>query len=159
MTYYDWQITHSEVMSWVSRQAGIPIHQRDSRVGSLSEFTEFWQSSRTRLDYSSENSVKSEWIPAEIPRLSYFEDSRQAGKSSGLQNLSSLSTLQRMNLGALYEAKPHFLHTFYKEEYGGIYRGVKSVLWPKVGLGGPTCQASRPSFIGAPTLGIGYPVH
>jgi hypothetical protein len=48
MTYYDWQITHSEVMSWVSRQARILIHQRDSRVGSLSEFIEFWQSSRTR---------------------------------------------------------------------------------------------------------------
>jgi hypothetical protein len=26
-------------MSWVSRQAAIPIHQSDSRVGSLSEFT------------------------------------------------------------------------------------------------------------------------
>jgi hypothetical protein len=36
------------VMSWVSQQARIPIHQRDSRVGSLSEFTEFWQNSRTR---------------------------------------------------------------------------------------------------------------
>jgi hypothetical protein len=36
MTYYDWQITHSEVMSWVSQQAGILIYQRDSRVGSLS---------------------------------------------------------------------------------------------------------------------------
>jgi hypothetical protein len=38
MTYYDWQITHSEVMSWVSRQAKIPIHQMDSSVGSLSKF-------------------------------------------------------------------------------------------------------------------------
>jgi hypothetical protein len=33
-----------------------------------------------------------------------------------------------MNLGALLEAKPHFLHTFCWEEHGGIYRGVKSVL-------------------------------
>jgi hypothetical protein len=40
------------------------------------------------------------------------------------------------------------------------------VLWPKVGPGGPTCQAGRlarvpglPSFLGAPTLGIGCPVH
>jgi hypothetical protein len=41
MTYYDWQITHSELMPWVSQQAGIPIQQRDSRVGSLSEFAEF----------------------------------------------------------------------------------------------------------------------
>jgi hypothetical protein len=48
MTYYDWQITHSEVMSWVPRQAKILIHQRDSRVGSLSEFAAFQQSSRTQ---------------------------------------------------------------------------------------------------------------
>jgi hypothetical protein len=41
MTYYEWQITHSEVMSWVSRQARILIHERDSRVGSLSKFIEF----------------------------------------------------------------------------------------------------------------------
>jgi hypothetical protein len=41
MTYYDWQITHFEVMSWYYRQAEIPIHQRDSRVGSLSEFAKF----------------------------------------------------------------------------------------------------------------------
>jgi hypothetical protein len=46
----------------------------------------------------------------------------------------------------------------------GIYRGVKLVLWPKVGLRGPTCQAGRParvvgrpSFLAAPTLGIGCP--
>jgi hypothetical protein len=44
--------------------------------------------------------------------------------------------------------------------------GVKSVLWLKVGLGGPTCQAGcparvagRPCFVATPTLGIGYPVH
>jgi hypothetical protein len=48
----------------------------------------------------------------------------------------------------------------------GIYRRVKLVLWPKVGLVGPTCQADwparvagRPSFLAAPTLGIGCPVH
>jgi hypothetical protein len=40
------------------------------------------------------------------------------------------------------------------------------VLWLKVRLGGPTCQAGRPArvierlgFVAAPTLGIGYPVH
>jgi hypothetical protein len=38
MDDYVWQITHSEVMSQVSRQAGILIHQRDLRVGSLLEF-------------------------------------------------------------------------------------------------------------------------
>jgi hypothetical protein len=30
-----------------------------------------------------------------------------------------------------------FFTPFYREEYGGIYRGVKSVPWSKVGLGGP----------------------
>jgi hypothetical protein len=34
-------------MLWVSRQVKIPIHKRDSRVGSLSEFVEFRQSSRS----------------------------------------------------------------------------------------------------------------
>jgi hypothetical protein len=33
--------------------------------------------------------------------------------------------------------KPHFLHTFCREEYRGIYRGVMFVLWPKVGPRGP----------------------
>jgi hypothetical protein len=48
-------------------------------------------------------SVKHEWIPVELPRSGYSEDSRQAEKSSDPQNLTSLSlsTLQRMNLGAL----------------------------------------------------------
>jgi hypothetical protein len=76
MTYYDWQISNSEVMSWVPRQAEIPIHQRDSRVISLSEFAKFQQSSRTRLNYSLENSVEPEWIPVELPHSSYSEDSR-----------------------------------------------------------------------------------
>jgi hypothetical protein len=81
-------------MSRVSRQVGIPIHQRDSRVGSLSKFTEFWQSFHTRPNQSSENSTELEWIPAELSRLSYFEYFRQSEKSSDPQNLASLSTLQ-----------------------------------------------------------------
>jgi hypothetical protein len=78
----------------------------------------------------------------------------------------SLSTRQRMNLRALQEAKPHFLHTFCQEENGGIYRGVKSVLWPNVGLERPNCQANRPArvvrrpcFVVIVALGIGYLVH
>jgi hypothetical protein len=70
-----------------------PVHQRDSRVSSLSEFTEFWQSFYTRPISSLENSVEPERIPAELPRSSYSKDSQQAGKSFGPQNLSSLSTL------------------------------------------------------------------
>jgi hypothetical protein len=49
---------------------------------------------------------------------------------------------------------------------GVFIAGVKSVLWLKVGLRGPTCLvgrlarvARRPSFMAAPTLGIGYPMH
>jgi hypothetical protein len=41
-----------------------------------------------------EISTEPEWILAELLRSSYSEDSRQAGKSSGPQNLTSLSTLQ-----------------------------------------------------------------
>jgi hypothetical protein len=100
MTSYDWQITNSEVMSWVFRQAEIPIHQRDSRVGSPSKFTEFWQSFRTRPNLSSETSVDPEQISAELPHWSYSKDSRQVGKSSGPQKLTSLSTPQRLNLEA-----------------------------------------------------------
>jgi hypothetical protein len=133
MTYYDWQITHFEVMSWVSRQARILIHQRDSKVGSLPEF---WQSSHSRPNYSSKTSIKPKWIPIELPRSSYSEDSWQAGKSSGPQNLAFLSSLQRMNMGALYVAKPHFLHTFCREEYRGIYRGLSWFFGRKWGSGG-----------------------
>jgi hypothetical protein len=45
----------------------------------------------TKLD--SENYVEPERIPTELPHSSYSEDSQQAGKSSGPQNLASLSTL------------------------------------------------------------------
>jgi hypothetical protein len=48
----------------------------------------------------------------------------------------------------------------------GYLSGVKSVLWPKVGIGGPTCQADQSarvagqaSFMVTLTLGIRYPVH
>jgi hypothetical protein len=49
--------------------------------------------------------------------------------------------------------------SYSKEEYGGIYRGVMLVLSPKVGFRGPTSHTGRPSFVAAPTLGIGYLVH
>jgi hypothetical protein len=42
-----------------------------------------------------------------------------SGKSSDPQNLTSLSTLQRTNLGALWRLNSHFLHTFCQEGYGG----------------------------------------
>jgi hypothetical protein len=51
--------------------------------------------------------------------------------------LSLYST--RMNLGTLYRDKPHFLHTFCQEEYMGIYGGIKSLPWLKLGLRRPTC--------------------
>jgi hypothetical protein len=81
-------------MSRVSQQARILIHQRDSRLGSLSEFIEFRQSFRIRPNQSSENSVEPERILIELLRSSYSEDSRQAGKSSGLRT-SPLSLLYR----------------------------------------------------------------
>jgi hypothetical protein len=50
------------------------------------------------IELELKNIVEPEWIPAELPRSSYSEDSRQARKSSSPQNLTSLSTLQRLNL-------------------------------------------------------------
>jgi hypothetical protein len=71
-----------------------------------------------------------------------------------------------MNLGALQGARSHSLHTFYQGEHGGIYRRIKVVLWLKIGLVRPTCQAGRPcnlagqpSFLLASPLGIGYLEH
>jgi hypothetical protein len=81
-------------MSRVYRQARIPIHQSDSRIGSLLEFAKFQQSFHTRPNQSSKNSVDPEQIPAKLPRSSYSKDSQQAGKSSSPPNLTSLSTLQ-----------------------------------------------------------------
>jgi hypothetical protein len=45
----------------------------------------------------------------------------------------------RVNLGALYGAKPHSLHTFCLGEHHGIYMRSKVILWPKIGRVGPTC--------------------
>jgi hypothetical protein len=81
-------------MSQVSQHARILIHQRDSRVGPLSEFTEFQQSFRTRPNKIFEISVEPEWIPVSLLRLSYSKDSWQVRKPSGPHNLTSLSTLQ-----------------------------------------------------------------
>jgi hypothetical protein len=78
-------------------------------------------------------------IPVELLCSSYSEDSRQARKSSNPQNLNSLSTLLELNLEGLWRINSHFL----PGGVGGIYRGVRWVLWVKVGLGGPTCQAGR----------------
>jgi hypothetical protein len=104
----------------------------------------------------------------ELSCLSYSEDSRQAGKSSGPQNRASLSTLQRLNLEAPWGwgGKPHFLHTFCQGKQCGIYRRSNAVFWPKIGRVRSTCQAGRPcnlvgwpSFLLAPPLGIGYLEH
>jgi hypothetical protein len=91
---------HSSTRVLLFLTYGFLSHQRDSRVGSLSEFTEFWQSFCTQLNKISENSVKPEWILAELSHSSYSQDSRQDGKSSGPQNLVSLSLLYKNELGS-----------------------------------------------------------
>jgi hypothetical protein len=63
--------------------AGIPTSQNPDTPEGLD----------TRPNQSSENSIEPEWILAELPCSSYSEDSRQAGKSSSPQNLTSLATL------------------------------------------------------------------
>jgi hypothetical protein len=82
-----------------------------------------------------EISIEHERILAELPCSSYSKDYRQAGKSSGPQNLTALSTLLEQNIEALWRINSHFLP-------GGVGAylwggGVKSVLWVTVGLGGP----------------------
>jgi hypothetical protein len=123
----------------VSRQARILIQQRDSRVGSLSEFIEFPQSFRTRPNQSSENSVEPEWILTELPRSSYSEDSRQAAKSSGPQNLASLSTLQRLNLEAPWGGGLNL--TFFTPSAGGstvvFLGGVRRCSGQRLGMRDP----------------------
>jgi hypothetical protein len=152
-------------MSEVSRQARILIHQRDSRVGSLSEFTEFQQRFRTQPNQSLKNSVDPEWISAELPRSSYYEDSRQARKSSDPQNLASLFST-KIEFGSPFGGGGLNL-TFFtlsaRGEHHGIYRRSRVVLWLKIGRVRLTYQADRPcnlagcsSFLLALPLGIGY---
>jgi hypothetical protein len=52
-------------------------------------------------------------------------------------HLSFYST--RTKLGSTLEAKLTLSSHFLLGGVGGIYRGVKSFLWVKVVLGGPTC--------------------
>jgi hypothetical protein len=146
-------------MLWISRQARILIHQRDSRISSLSEFTKFWRSFRTRLNQSLENSIESEQILAELLCSSYSEDSRQPGKSSSPQNLASLSTLQEWTWEQYRGLHLTFFTFLSRGEHHGIYRRSKAVLWPKFGHVGPTYWAGWPSFLLAPPLVIGYLEH
>jgi hypothetical protein len=152
-------------MSEVSRQARILIHQRDSRVGSLSEFTEFQQRFRTQPNQSSKNSVDPEWISAELPRSSYYEDSHKPGNPLTLRTLP-LCSLQRLNLEVPLGGGGLNL-TFFtlsaRGEHHGIYRRSRVVLWLKIGRVRLTYQADRPcnlagcsSFLLALPLGIGY---
>jgi hypothetical protein len=95
------------------------------------------------------NSVEPERFLVEPPRSSYSEDSRQAGKSSVLQNLTSLSLslLYKELTWEYYRKQNHIFFTLLPRGVGGIYWGFKSVLWVKVALGGGTCQADWPSRV------------
>jgi hypothetical protein len=83
--------------------------------------------------------------------LSYPEDCRQAGKSLGPQNPASLSTPLELNLEALWRINSHFLPI----GVGGIYRGVKSVLWVKVGHGVPLVRLA--GHLGWPGGQVSWP--
>jgi hypothetical protein len=79
--------------------AGIPTTQNpDGPEGLESGLSIRIHRILAELSHSTEpelrNSIEPKWISAELPPLRYFEDSRQAGKSSGPQNLTSLSILQ-----------------------------------------------------------------
>jgi hypothetical protein len=84
------------------------------------------------------NSIEPKWNPAELPRSSYSEDSRQFGKTSCPQNLTSLSTLQRLNL----EAPWRVLNlTFYTLSIRGstvvLIGGVRQCSGQRLGTRGP----------------------
>jgi hypothetical protein len=132
-------------------------------------------------------SVRIQRIPSELPHSIELELGKlhrtqmDFGRASALELLWGLPTSQealkpsesrlslystRMNLGALYGAKPHSLHTCCQGEHGGIYRRIKAVLWLKIGCMRPTCQVGQPcnlagqqSFLLALPLGIGYHEH
>jgi hypothetical protein len=69
--------------------------------------------------------------------LRYSEDSQQAKKSLGPQNLASLSTLQRLNLEPPWRAKSHFLHTFCRMSITVFIWGVRRCSGRRLGTGGP----------------------
>jgi hypothetical protein len=140
-------------MSWVSQQARILIHQKDSRVGSLSEFAEFLQSFCTRPNWSLENSIEPERILAELPCLRYSKDSWQARKSSGPQNLASLSTLQEWTWEH-YRGLNLTLFTLSARGSTVVFiGGVRQCYGWGLGAWGPLDRlAGRPSFLLAPSF-------
>jgi hypothetical protein len=151
-------------MPRVSQQAGISIHQRDSRVSSLPKFTIFWQSFYTRPKKSSEKFIKPEWIPAELSLSSYSEYSQQAGKSYGPQNQTSLSTLQEWT----WEHYRGLNLTFFTLSTGKSRRvfigGLSRCLRQSLGSGGPLVRlAIHLTWLGSQALWqhrlshIGYP--
>jgi hypothetical protein len=110
---------------------------------------------RTRIDSSRASTLELLWGPLTIQEVLQPWEPRL-----------SRSTLQEWTWEHYRKLNLIFFTPFCREEYGGIYRRVKSVLWVKVGLRVPTCQAGwparvvgRPSFMATPILGIGCPVH
>jgi hypothetical protein len=118
-------------------------------------------------DKSSRNSVEPEWILAELPRSSYLEDTRHAGKSSALRT----SPLSLVYKEWTWEHYRKLNVTFFTLSIGrsmGVFIGRLSRCFGRnLGSGGGgSCQASWlarvagwPSFVAALILGIGYPVH
>jgi hypothetical protein len=86
-------------------------------------------------------------IPAKLPHSTKPELRKlhrtrtDSGRASALELLRGLLTCREV----LRPTEPHSLHTFCRGEHHGIYRRSKTVLWPKIGCVGPTCQAGRPS--------------
>jgi hypothetical protein len=91
-----------------------------------------------QIEQELKNFVEPEWIPAELPRSSYSEDSWQAGKSYGPHYLAPLSTLQRLNLKAPWG---ELNLTFFTLSIGGgtvvFIGGVRGCSGWRLGAWGP----------------------
>jgi hypothetical protein len=168
MTYYDCQITHSEVISWVSQKSRDPdtpdwleswlsvwihripvelLHLTDLELKRLSNPNRFRQSFRARA----------------IPRTPDKQGSPPALRTFPLSLLYKEWTWEH------YRKLNLTFSTLSTERSMGVFiRGLSLCFGWKWGSGGgggtfptsrPARMARQPSFMTAPTLGIGYPVH
>jgi hypothetical protein len=129
-------------MSWVSQQAENLIQQRDSIVSSVrirrisAELTH-----STELELGKLRRTQMDFGRASVLDLRQGLPTRRLVLRPSKPHLSLYYT--KIEFGSpLGEAKPHFLHTFYRGEHRGIYRRGKMMLWLKIGCIGPVSHAT-----------------
>jgi hypothetical protein len=134
-------------------------HTRGTRESVLRQNSQNFSRAPTLNWTRARNSVEPERILTELSRSSHSEDSQLARKSSGPQNLTSLSTLIELKLEALCRLNSHFLHTFCREEQGvfigrGLHRCFRwkwgsrhPLVRPAGHLGSSSGQVSLPHWL------------